>query len=144
MSNCIFCSFSKDKKLIPDQFLSEDRDSFVMLSLNPQTEGHLLVIPKRHFSKLSEMEDLAGLLFNKAITQGEILKKNLKAKAFVIKVNNELYKLESGKGHVGHIHIHVIPRYKAGEVLADIPEKAPVTVLKSVQGRLLGSDRIKP
>src|SRR3989344_612829 len=137
MNNCIFCKFSKDKKLIPDQFLSEDKDSFVMLSLNPQTEGHLLVIPKRHFSKLSEVEDLAGLLFNKAIAQGELLKKNLKATAFVIKVNNELYKLESGKGHVGHIHIHVIPRYKSDEYLPDLPEKASIKSLKLIQNKMI-------
>ena len=141
MSNCIFCEFGSNKLLIPDQFIAEDGKSFVMLSYTPSTKGSLLIVPKKHFSALSVVpKDLVGLLFNQAIRYGEILKQKLGARAYIIKVNNDLYKLETDRGHIGHIHIHVIPRYKANE--KDNPKRASGEALRSVKAELV-SDTIQ-
>lgn len=128
---CVFCKFSYNLNLIPHQLLANLKRSFIILSLNPQTKGHSLIIPKTHFNRLIDMpKELQGHLFSQAVKLGESLQVLLGAKAYVIKVNNELYKLESSnKAHVGHIHLHVIPRYKASEKIAENP---PIVSTKSL------------
>lgn len=141
MKKCIFCEFGRKPSLIPNQFLAESRNSFAMLSYEPPTKGHLLIVPKKHFDSLKDIpKNLVGVLFNEAIGYGEILKNKLGAKAYVIKVNNELFKLEANKGHIGHVHIHVIPRYKKGEKMEN-PKRVTDKTLRLVNLRLTGTKK---
>ena len=139
LNKCIFCKFANDLSLIPNQFITDTKDDFVMLSANPQTNGHTLVIPKKHFSRLIDIPTkLQNKLFIQSIKVGEDLKKLLGAKAYIIKINNELYKLESSdKQHIGHIHFHIIPRYKPGEKISNKPKKGSTKNFKNTQSKFL-------
>lgn len=138
-NNCVFCKFVADQALISGQRLLERDDFYLILSLHPQTSGHSLVIPKKHFATLSQIPvKLQGLLFQETIKAAELIQKALKAKAYVIKVNNNLYKLE-GQGHVGHIHFHIIPRYKKGEKLLEKSKQASKKTLMKVKNKLASS-----
>ncbi len=138
-NNCIFCDI-KQKGIIKEEQILEEGGAFsILLSLHPATRGHSLIIPKEHYSSLAEIpEDLQGLLFSAAIRQGEKLKDRLGAKAYIVRANDELYKLETSKGHIGHIHIHVIPRYSAGDNIIDVPEIAELNKLKKAREEILG------
>lgn len=132
-NSCAFCRIGQTHSLEKERKLSNGKEYFIMLAANPQTQGHSLVIPKRHFDCLEDIPyRLLGLLFKQAIKVGKLLEKKLAAKAFIIKVNNKLYQLEcNDKGHINHIHFHVIPRYKKGEKLAEDPVKvAPVELMR--------------
>lgn len=134
MSNCVFCNLGLLNKV---QVLEANKDYVLMLSSNPQTKGHMLVVPGIHASALKELEkDMVGLLFAKAIEYGEVLMKKLEAKAYIIKVNNKLYELEKGEGHISHIHIHIIPRYRADEILSTRPKNASIASLKEIRENL--------
>lgn len=120
-TNCVFCQISSAKLLDPG-LLSQDPDLLIKLSTHPQTKGHSLVIPNGHYQSLADIpEGLLAKLFKAAVLVGEAMKLQLGAKAYVIRVNDSLFKLEDNQGHIGHIHIHIIPRYKSGEKLLSKP-----------------------
>ena len=139
--NCIFCQFAGPKK---EKYrrLFESSDLYILLSLNPQTPGHSLIIPKKHFNILSLVSPKEiSKLFNQAVTLGEQLMAKLGAKAYTLKVNNNLYQIENS-GHLEHIHIHVIPRYKKQEKISEFPKKATVNKLKLIKKIILeGGDK---
>ncbi len=138
-SDCIFCQLTSDEILVPEQRLREESDYYLILSLHPQTKGHTLLIPKKHFSSLTEIpKELQAILFQEAIKEAEYIQNSLGAKAYILRVNNMLYKLESrDKGHVGHIHIHIIPRYKSGEKLLEKNEPASKESLMEIRRKLV-------
>ena len=57
--DCIFCKIVN--KEIPSTIVYEDEDIIAFNDVNPMTPVHVLIIPKKHISGLSEMteEDIA-------------------------------------------------------------------------------------
>lgn len=110
MKKCIFCSIAEgnsDNKRV----IAENDNFLAMLVSHPLTNGHFIVFPKRHYSELSEMLDIAGEMISTTISWAEMFMPLLAAKAYVMKTNNKVYLLEDKPLHVGHIHTHVVPRY---------------------------------
>lgn len=138
-TSCIFCQISKNTDLVSERLLFNEKDYFVMLSLHPQISGHALLVPKTHFRALEEIPNqMQGFLFQQTIQMAKMIKNLLGAKAYLIKVNNELYQLEKdNKLHIGHIHFHIIPRYKAGEKLSEQPKKATKKELLVVKEQIM-------
>ena len=64
MENCIFCKIAN--KQIPSEFIYEDDYAVAFNDLSPQAPVHVLVIPKRHFASLNEVDDveLLGRVMN--------------------------------------------------------------------------------
>lgn len=137
---CIFCKIGRGEVASERKFL-QGEDFLVLLSANPQTSGHSLVIPKKHYNNLADLPgEMVKLLFCEAIKVGEILKDKLGAKAYVLKVNNGLFKLEGKEsGHLEHLHIHVIPRYKAKEGMKDRPKEAKAGDLLVIKKRMVNN-----
>ena len=52
--NCPFCEIDHDR----NQVLKESKYSFVIFSNPRLMPGHLLVVPKRHIEKLSELKEI--------------------------------------------------------------------------------------
>jgi ATP adenylyltransferase len=85
--------------------------AFAVLNLYPYSNGHCLVVPNRHvgdISKLSQAE--YAQLMELLLTTKELLQKALKPQGFNIGIN--LGRV-SGAGIPGHVHIHIVPRWKA-------------------------------
>ena len=106
MNDCLFCKIVKGE--IPSYTVYEDEKVKVFLDINPNNDGHLLVIPKEHKANLYEMDDktllyMLNIIRNKLVT---LLKDKLAIDGLTISQNND-YGQE-----VKHFHIHVIPRYK--------------------------------
>lgn len=107
MNKCIFCEIIN--KRIPSKIVYENKKVLTFLDINPITKGHLLVIPKKHFESIYDIEDSyleEIIIATKNIS--ESLKKSLDATGI-----NILH--ASGKDaqqSVGHFHIHIVPRYK--------------------------------
>jgi histidine triad (HIT) family protein len=56
--NCIFCSIINEE--IPSTKIFENEDAIAVLELNPLSEGHTLVIPKKHADEISsKIEEFA-------------------------------------------------------------------------------------
>ena len=106
MSDCLFCKIIDGS--IPSYTVYEDDKIKVFLDINPNNDGHLLVIPKKHKANLYEMDDDTLIYMLNIIREKlkSILSDKLNIDGLTISQNND-YGQE-----VKHFHIHVIPRYK--------------------------------
>ncbi|MEM5830277.1 MAG: HIT domain-containing protein [Candidatus Aenigmatarchaeota archaeon] len=100
---CIFCKIAK--KEAPAYIVYEDDVSIAFLDINPLTEGHILLIPKRHYERLvlmpeDEIKEFAKSLKNVLKIVEEKLSPN-----YNIIVNNGSIQ------EIFHAHIHIVPRY---------------------------------
>lgn len=107
---CVFCRMIKQGNDKKNFIVARTRHCFSVLNIYPYNNGHLLVIPNRHISELSQLtknerNDLMDLLEE---SQG-MLEKTMKAQGFNVGMN--LGKV-AGAGFPGHLHIHIVPRWK--------------------------------
>lgn len=100
MKDCIFCKIVKGE--IPSYKVYQDKDFFAFLDINPNTKGHSLVVPKKHYRWTYDVPNF-GEYF-------EIAKKI--ALASLEGLNAEWVSFYTVGVDVPHAHIHIIPRYK--------------------------------
>lgn len=105
--NCPFCNPEADRELIV-----ESATSFAVFDKYPVTQGHALIIPKRHctnFFELSFKEQSACIFLANKVK--EILNIRFSPNGFNLGINIG----EKAGQTIEHAHIHLIPRY-AGDV----------------------------
>ncbi len=103
---CVFCEIIKGA--IPADKIYEDDDVLSFLDIKPNNPGHTLVIPKKHFQNLEDIDDLALSKLIIAVKKvGQMLKEKLGVLAYNVVVNNGPLAGQI----VPHIHFHLIPRY---------------------------------
>ena len=111
--DCLFCKMVAGK--IPVIKLYEDRVVLAFLDISPVSDGHSLVIPKRHFKRLHDCpSELLGQVCSRL---GKI------AKAITTVMNSDGYNVLCNNGRpagqlVEHLHFHIIPR-NTGDGLFD-------------------------
>ena len=106
---------------IPCYKIAEDENYFAFLDINPLSEGHTLVVPKREEDYIFDLrdEELAGLItFAKKVATS--LKANLDCKRVAMVVLGM---------EVPHAHIHLIPMNSE----ADVDFRKPKLQLSSEQ-----------
>ncbi len=106
MEDCIFCKIVKGA--IPASKIYEDDQIFVFLDVNPSTNGHMLVIPKKHYQDLLSIDEEIISHAVKVIKEKlyPLIKEKLHCDGLTLGQNN-------GFGQeVKHYHIHLVPRYK--------------------------------
>jgi histidine triad (HIT) family protein len=110
--HCIFCDIVSGKR--DGYFIYEDADLVAFLDKYPIDKGHSLVVPKKHYEKITDMEPVeVGNLFAKIPYIVNKVLAATKADAFSIAQNNG----RAAKQIIPHVHIHIIPRYNdAGAV----------------------------
>lgn len=110
--DCIFCKIINGE--IPCKKVAEDDDFLAILDAFPANIAHTLVIPKKHFANIFDIDE-------DTLKKGHIL-----AKKIALSIKN-IYDCDinilqnngkiSGQS-VEHFHIHIIPRYaKDGVVI---------------------------
>ena len=88
----------------------KDDDCIVILDKYPIDIGHSLIITKKPYEKLTDMDvDEVAQLFSKIPKIANAIIKATNADAFSIAQNNG----KAAKQIVPHVHIHIIPRYNA-------------------------------
>jgi len=103
--NCPFCNINKEKTRI----LKENSKTLVILSNPRLVEGHILIIPKKHVEKLSELSaEERKELFDTLIEFQEKVLKDI-AKGCDIRQNYRPFQKQD-KLKVNHLHIHLQPR----------------------------------
>ena len=106
MKDCLFCKIIKGE--IPSYKIYENEETLAFLDINPDSYGHTLVIPKKHFKSY---EDITLEAIKKVNQTGKIvfqkIKENLKADGIKIVQNNGIVQ------DIPHYHIHIIPVYKS-------------------------------
>lgn len=133
MDNCIFCKIAQ--KEIPSKIVYEDDICLAFLDLSQTTDGHTLVIPKKHYKNFLEVDDdiLAHLikvtkqLANKIVT-------NLNANGVNILTNAN----EVAGQTVKHFHLHIIPRYDQNDQISiDFTDRSADIDLDNILNKIM-------
>ena len=105
MNNCIFCKIVKGE--IPCYKVFENDFVLAFLDIAPCSDGHTVIIPKKHFEHFENMspED-CGKLFAGVNKTYKILVRKMNITAANIGLNNHL----AAGQVVPHVHVHIIPR----------------------------------
>jgi histidine triad (HIT) family protein len=103
--DCIFCKIVSDE--LPSYKVYEDEDTLSFLDIGPVNYGHVLVIPKKHFSNLEEIDEQTFCQVMKAVKKvGLAVKKGLGVEGYNIGENNDPIAGQI----IPHLHFHIIPR----------------------------------
>ncbi len=111
---CVFCRED-------EFFVARSELCSIRLNKFPYNNGHLLIMPNRHISDISDLsEDEQVELFGFIISAKNVLKKVLSPDGFNIGLN--LGRV-AGAGIDRHLHFHIVPRWNGDTnfmpVLAD-------------------------
>ena len=107
---CIFCRKPKENRDEENYILVRGETSFLMLNIYPYSNGHLLVVPYKHISCLSGLEEegLTELMVLCRKAMG-LLEEVVQPQGFNVGMN--LGKA-AGAGIEDHLHLHIVPRWE--------------------------------
>ena len=114
---CIFCSIVKGD--IPSYKVYEDDLFLAFLDISQAEVGHTLVVPKKHFDNLLEMDDETA---QKMIVLVKKLANKVKRATNASGVNILNNTGAAAGQSVNHIHFHIIPRYDNDDLVIKFTE----------------------
>ena len=102
--DCIFCKIINGE--IPSYKIYEDDIVMSFLDINPTSMGHTLIIPKKHYN---DLDDIDNDTLNHIMYISKLLKKKLEEKLncdglTLIQNNGEVQEVK-------HYHLHLKPYY---------------------------------
>ena len=128
---CIFCEIAK--RNISSKVIYEDDDVMAFLDVNPVNEGHTLVIPKKHYANVFELdEEIAAKLAKVTVMLAKRIKERLNVDNLNILNNNG----EISGQTVLHYHIHLIPRKENDSLKLDFGSSNTKNTLDEVYLKL--------
>ena len=93
---------------LPCHMIYQDDDCIVILDKYPIDHGHSLIITKKPYEKITDMDtNEVAKLFSKIPKIANAIIMATNADAFSIAQNNG----KAAKQIIPHVHIHIIPRY---------------------------------
>ena len=110
MNDCIFCKIVKGE--IPSTKVYEDESVIAFKDLNPQAPIHILVVPKKHYNNVLDVEENDNIISKIYYAINKIAKQEGFEKDGFRVINN------CGKNAgqtVMHMHFHIIAGKKLGE-----------------------------
>jgi histidine triad (HIT) family protein len=114
--NCIFCKIAN--KEIPAKIIHEDDDTICILDINPASEGHILVYPKKHYMIMPHIpDDVLSKIFKNVKLMSQTLLKTLQCRGTTIFVANGA----AAGQRAPHVIVHVFPR-RENDGLVNLPE----------------------
>lgn len=109
----IFCKIINGE--IPTKSIYEDEIVMVIMDVNPRSNGHSLIIPKKHYQDLYDIDgDVLNHIMWVAKKISTLLVEKLNCDGITLEENNGISQ------EVKHFHLHVIPKYKKETEILDI------------------------
>lgn len=102
--DCIFCKIIN--KEIPSKIVYEDEEILAFEDIAPQAPVHIVVIPKKHIAKITEIEKEDEILIGKiySVINKIAKEKEIAEDGFRVIINCG----ENGGQEVKHIHFHLL------------------------------------
>ncbi len=111
----IFCKIIKGE--IPSYTLYEDETVIVFLDVNPDVNGHTLIVHKKHILDIYDMDKETWLHILKIAKQiDKLLREKLHSEGLTLVQNNGLLQ------EVKHFHLHLKPQYKNKQELMNVED----------------------
>jgi ATP adenylyltransferase len=121
---CVFCGRARMKPDKKNLILYKGKNAFIIMNKYPYNGGHLLVVPYAHKSDLNKLTPAESRdLFELTRKSTAILRKAMPAEGFNIGMNLGAV---AGAGIEGHLHFHVVPRFKGDTSFISILGNAKV------------------
>jgi histidine triad (HIT) family protein len=100
MNECLFCSISNGD---PAKFIWHNDIAVAFHDIHPKAPIHVLVVPKKHFKTLDELDDaaLAGALM---LAAREVARDLGISRAYRLHINNG----RAAGQVIDHLHIHLL------------------------------------
>ncbi len=115
---CIFCQIVSGK--VQSKKVYEDEGVIAILDINPANPGHILIMPKEHYSIMPQIpDDEAGYIFMvvKALS-------NASLRALEVQGSNVIVANGVAAGQrAQHFMVHLIPRKENDNINFQIPQK---------------------
>jgi len=96
------------RREIPAEIVYEDNDTLAFLDIRPTNPGHTLVVPKKPFRNIFDINDeILAAVMRTVQKVAKAVKEAVSAEGINIAMNNE-----AAAGQVVfHFHVHIIPRF---------------------------------
>lgn len=134
MKECVFCQIVAGKN--PASIFYEDDVILGIMTIGPVTTGHTMIIPKKHFAYLNDMDETTGqhLFTITQRTAAAIRTSGVRCEG----INLFLADGEAAFQEIFHLHMHVFPRYKGDsfKLVADRNMKPPRNELDRVAAKI--------
>lgn len=129
---CIFCQIIAGK--VQSKKVYEDDKSIAILDINPANPGHLLLLPKEHYSIMPQLsEEEIAHLFMVAKTLSNAALRSLGVQGTNIIVQNGIAAGQKAQ----HFMIHIIPRKEGDGINFEIPQREiPEVQLEAIRKKL--------
>jgi len=106
---CVFCNVQAQPDSPENLIVFRGRRAFVILNRYPYTSGHLMVVPTDHQPSFEDLSAKTRAEVMELITECiQVLRMVYKPEAFNVGANIGSV---AGAGIVGHVHMHVVPRW---------------------------------
>jgi histidine triad (HIT) family protein len=111
VSACPFCEIVKGRR--NQEIVASEGDAVAFLCEPPATQGHTLIVPRRHRSDIWDLEaDELAEMTELARRLAGVMQEHLGATGINLRQNSG-----AGAGQdVFHFHLHVVPRYEGDTV----------------------------
>jgi ATP adenylyltransferase len=131
---CVFCDAQHDEAASP-LIVFRGPTCFVILNLFPYNNGHLMIVPNRHLGSLADATAEEACELMELARRAEIALTEVYA-PHGMNMGINLGK-PAGAGVLGHLHLHVVPRWNGDTNYMTIightrvlPEELPQTAEK--------------
>ena len=104
MSECLFCRITRRE--IPADIVAEDHEMVAINDTNPQAPTHILIVPKTHIAKVSDLTETTAQVMAHATVMANRLAKQLG----IAEVGYRLVVncgSQAGQS-VWHLHLHLL------------------------------------
>lgn len=113
--DCVFCKIIAGE--IPSYTIYEDDIVKCFLDISPDSNGHTLIIPKKHIQDLTDMDHDT---WNHILKIAKMLKKELEEK---LDIDGLTLIQNNGKiQEVKHFHLHLKPYYHPAQEIKPVEE----------------------
>lgn len=107
--DCLFCKIVDGS--IPSKKIYEDDTVLAFLDINPDSMGHTLIIPKKHFKDITDIDETLNHIFEVAKMLKVKLEEKLGCDGVTFVQNN------GDVQEIKHFHLHLKPYYKENKNL---------------------------
>jgi len=109
--SCVFCSILADRKDKRHLIFIRRPHAYAVLNLYPYSNGHCLIVSNRHVGDISKLRQEEYVQLMELLREvKDLLQTAFKPQGFNVGIN--LGRL-AGAGIPGHVHVHIVPRWKA-------------------------------
>ncbi len=129
---CVLCALRDGDPEVDDLTVYRGDRFFAAVNLYPFNPGHLMIVPNRHITALSDLDDGEAIeLHRLTVKTLKILETEFSPAGF-----NLGYNLGKGSGaSIDHVHLHLVPRYENEVGFLDVLAGARVVVVDPVEAR---------